>query len=158
MATRGRRSLAALTTSPVERIDRLPPPIYLSKEQKAEWIEIVNTMPAEHFMRGNQGLLEQYCCHMVTARHLNMMINHAESSTKKYASTPKGRREKAADARFLLSMYKQQKEESLCISRLLTCMRLTQQSIKRAETTKHPKGGRRNAKPWEEDEEGNKAA
>lgn len=150
MRTRGRLSLAAVSTSPVEVVERLPAPAHLTDEQKREWVALVNTMPAAHFMRGNQGLLEQYCRHMVAARHLAQLIDQAESRDIKYPRTAKGRREANIAKRLLLNLYRQQKEESNIIQRLLTCMRLTQQSIYRGETVKHPKTGAA-TKPWDDD-------
>lgn len=158
MGSRGRTSLAAVHVSPVARVDRLPPPAGLTDEQAEEWVAIVNTMPADHFMRGNQGLLEQYCRHMVTARHIAAMIEMFEAMPVGQFILPKGRAKVAKGRRprgsiretILTKLYSQQEKESSIIKVLLTAMRLTQQSIYRGETVKHPKMGA-SAKPWDEE-------
>lgn len=129
MRTRGRLSLVAVNTNPIEAGERLPPPEYLTKEEAQEWVAVVNTMPPHHFMRGNQGLLEQYCHHMIAARRIAKLI------------------EKTRDTPSLLRLYKRQQAESSVIRILLRSMRLTQQAVKRPESVKHPKG--RSAKPWD---------
>ena len=59
MGARGRKSMAELMvpTTFAEIIPRPEAPDDLTDEQSEEWHAIVNTMPADHFMRGNFPLL-----------------------------------------------------------------------------------------------------
>jgi hypothetical protein len=81
------------------------------------------------FMRGNYALLSQYCRHVVAARRVAQLINLAA-------------KEKEFDRKEFGALLQLQATESAAITRLLRSMRLTQQSVLRAETTKHPKGPR----------------
>jgi hypothetical protein len=136
MGTRGRESLASLMVpdNPTEIIQRPDAPYDLSDEQSDEWRAIVSTMPATHFMRGNYALLSQYCRHVIAARRVAQLITQVlkpgEFDRKEFGA--------------LLQL---QAGESAAITRLSRSMRLTQQSVMRAETTKHPKGQMK--KPWD---------
>jgi len=134
MKQRGRTSAIALVTSPIEAVPRLPPPDHLSQEEADEWLEIVNTMPAEHFARVNAGLLEQYCHHMIASRKLGREI------AKLSYDNPSHREE-------LMRLLNKRQSESYIIISLLRQMRLTQQSIFRGESVKHPT--RTTKRPWE---------
>lgn len=136
MGTRGRISSAALSvveTGPLEVVDRLPPPLELTDDQRAEWLAIVNTMPADWFMRGNQALLIQLTRHLVSARRVAQMIEAISA-------------EPEIDRREMGSLLKMQQAETLAINLLLRSMRLTQQSVAVHAQAKHPKKIR---KPWE---------
>src|SRR6476619_3252550 len=127
MGTRGRKSMAELMVpeNPAEIIRRPEPPCDLTEEQGAEWRAIVNTMPADHFMRGNYPLLVQFCRHVVAGRRIAQLIERVAN-------------EKVLDLKELSALLQLQAAESASITRLSRSMRLTQQSIMRAETTKHP--------------------
>ena len=55
---------------PAEVVARLVPPSELTKEQREEWLRVVDTMPADWFVPGNAAALAQYCRHVVMARRL----------------------------------------------------------------------------------------
>ena len=136
MGTRGRPSMASLMVpDSSEFIQRPDAPYDLTDEQAEEWRAIVGTMDPGHFMRGNYPLLAQLCRHIVNARRLAQLIEQCAKQKKlnrvEFAS--------------LLAM---QAVESSAIIRLCRSMRLTQQAVKRLETTRHPKG-ERVKKPWD---------
>jgi hypothetical protein len=106
----------------------------LTSEEADEWLAIVNTMPANHFMRGNFPLLAQLCRHIVTSRRVAQLINQAA-------------KDKDFDRKEFGALLQLQATESAAITRLSRSMRLTQQSVMRAETTKHPRGRTKN--PWD---------
>lgn len=136
MGTRGRTSMAALMVPEnlTEIVQRPDAPYDLSDEQADEWRAVVDAMPAGHFMRGNYALLTQYCRHVVAARRLGLLIEASAKQTE-------------FDRKEFGVLLQLQAAESSSITRLLRSMRLTQQSVMRAETAKHPKGQRR--LPWE---------
>jgi hypothetical protein len=136
MGTRGRSSMASLMVpdNPTEIIQRPDAPYDLTDEESNEWAAIVSTMPADHFMRGNFPLLAQLCRHIVTSRRVAQLINQAA-------------KDKDFDRKEFGCLLQLQVMESAAITRLSRSMRLTQQSVMRAETTKHPKGPAKN--PWD---------
>jgi hypothetical protein len=107
----------------------------LTIEQSEEWHAIVQTMPADHFMRGNYPLLAQLCRHIVSARRIAQLVEKVANR-------------KVLDLKELTALFQLQAAETAAIMRLSRSMRLTQQSIMRAETTKHPNGPTK--RPWEE--------
>lgn len=139
MGTRGRTSVAALMApnNPTEILQRPDAPYDLTDEEAEEWRAVVNTMPADHFMRGNYALLSQYCRHVIAARRVAQLINLAA-------------KEKDFDRKEFGILLQLQATESASITRLLRSMRLTQQSVMRAETTKHPTGETK--RPWDREE------
>jgi phage terminase small subunit len=82
MGARGRKSSAELTlVRPAEEVlvvKRVDAPQSLSDEAKYEWREVVNSLPADHFSRSVQCLLEAYCCHAVEARKIDGWIQNVE--------------------------------------------------------------------------------
>ena len=137
MGTRGRTSMASLMVpdNPTEIVQRPDAPYDLTDEQSEEWRAIVSTMPPDHFMRGNFALLSQLCRHVVSARRIAQLIEQCA-------------KEKNLDRKELGTLLQLQATESASITRLMRSMRLTQQSVMRAETTTHPKGPRMKA-PWD---------
>jgi hypothetical protein len=132
---RGRVSAAALTViSPggIETIRRPAPPDDLSDEQAAEWKAVVNRLPADWFPRETQGMLAQYCRHVVAARRVAQLVKAIE-----------------ADADFDIVAYdralKMQEREGRAISSLATRMRITQQTSYDKSKKKPIQG----VKPWE---------
>ena len=109
----------------------------LTVEQSEEWHAIVNTMPADHFMRGNYPLLAQLCRHIVAARRVAHLVGRVAN-------------EKVLDLKDLSALLQLQAAESASITRLSRSMRLTQQSIMRAETTRHPTA--QLARRWDDEE------
>ena len=136
MGARGRVAITSLmnpenSTNVIQRADA---PYDLTDEESDEWCAIVGAMPADHFMRGNYALLGQYCRHIVAARRVAQLI---ESAAK----------QREFDRKEFGILLRVQAAETGSIIRLSRSMRLTQQSVMRAETTKHPKGQMK--KPWD---------
>lgn len=131
MATRGRKSAAALAiASPIETIERPDAPYELTDEQAEEWWAVVNSLPADWFPRHSHGQLIDYCRHTVKARRVAQLIQAEED-------------QKAIDVAKLDLLYKMAERESRAASSLATRLRLTQQtqydkSKKRAVQTKSP--------------------
>jgi hypothetical protein len=132
---RGRKSaasLAIISSSGIETIERPRPPSELNDEQSFEWNAVVNRLPADWFGRETQGLLAQYCRHVVAARRVASLITSAEAdpecSIKDYDR-----------------LLKMQEREGRAISSLATKMRLSQQTTY-DKSRKKPTSAR---KPWE---------
>ena len=136
MGTRGRTSMAAIMVpdNPTEIIQRPDAPYDLPDEQAEEWRAIVGVMDAGHFMRGNYPLLSQLCRHIVNARRLAQLIEQCA-------------KENDFDRKEFGILLQLEATESAAIMRLSRSMRLTQQAIKRSETTKHPTARTKN--PWD---------
>jgi hypothetical protein len=139
MGARGRKSMAELMvpSALAEVMWRPEAPDDLTVEQSEEWHAIVNTMPADHFMRGNYPLLAQLCRHIVSARRVAHLVERVAN-------------EQVLDLKELSALLQLQAAESASITRLSRSMRLTQQSIMRAETTRHPTA--QLARPWDDEE------
>ena len=67
--------------NPAEIIRRPEAPYDLTVEQSEEWHAIVQTMPADHFMRGNYPLLAQLCRHIVSARRVAQLVDQTAKQT-----------------------------------------------------------------------------
>lgn len=137
MAQRGRKGAAALAIVSADGITAVPrpdPPEALTDEQREEWWAVVNRMPADWFPRETQGLLVQYCRHVVQARRVAQMIAKLES----------GKKFDLADYDKLLKM---QEREGRAISSLATRMRISQQSLYSKDQTRGAKSTAK--KPWE---------
>lgn len=138
MAKRGRVSMADLMTprDVLETVQRPDAPYELGDAEADEWRIVVNSMPADHFMPANYGLLIQYCRHKVASKTIDQLIQAC-------------RKKRKFDLGEYDRLLKMQQAETASINRLLRSMRLTQQSVMRAETTKHPKGAKLlEAPPW----------
>ena len=75
MASRGRKSAAALSVVPTLPNQRPEPPAELTREQAEEWRAVVGRMPADWFTRETHALLAQYCRHVVNARQVARAID-----------------------------------------------------------------------------------
>jgi hypothetical protein len=118
MGTRGpcsAASLSVVSSSPVEAYQRPEPPADLSDEQAGEWIAVVNRLPADWFGRETEGLLAQYCRHVVASRRVAQLIATAEA-------------DESCDLRDYDRLLKMQEREGRAISSLATKMRISQQS------------------------------
>jgi hypothetical protein len=137
MGSRGPRSIEALMIpeNPTEIIQRPNAPYDLTDEQAEEWRAIVSTMDPGHFMRGNFPLLVQLCRHIVNSRRIAQLTEQCV-------------KEKEFDRKEYGALLQLQSTESAAIMRLSRSMRLTQQSVMRADAAKHPKG-KRFKNPWE---------
>jgi hypothetical protein len=82
VGVRGRKSSAELTliqrAEEILVVRRPDPPDYLGEEAAAEWRAIVNSMPADHFNRAVQPILEAYCGHAVAVRRIDQLIRDLE--------------------------------------------------------------------------------
>lgn len=113
-------------------VERPQPPIDLSDEQAAEWVLVVNRLPADWFPDETHGLLAQYCRHIVAARRISALIARAEEAEE-------------FDVREYDILLKMQEREGRAMSSLATRMRLTQQTTY-DKSKKKPSSVR---KPWE---------
>lgn len=114
----GRTSLEALLVTEnglAATIPRPEPPFDLDDREAAIWQQIVNSMPATHFIPANYPLLAQLCRHITEARRAAHMIKMYRKS-KVYSNRTYG------------ELLRQQRNETLAIVRLSTSMRLSHQS------------------------------
>ena len=136
-----RKSAFALMQTGVIAVPRADAPYELTGEQADEWRAIVNTMPAEHFMRGNFPMLAQLCRHIVSARRIARLVElEAERSRM---------------SELFFDLVRIQQAESKAINVLSRSMRLTQKSVMPPRTV-HPVNRHRN--PWEPEPEDEEAA
>ena len=139
MAARGKQSLASMAIAQPAGFDqRLPPPAALTPAQKAEWVAVVNSRPADWFGPENASSLIQYCRHKVQA---DIIAQQLENFDPQWLADEDGL--KRYD-----KLTQLQERESRTINALLRSMRLTQQSLVRAEKSVNKPRGR---KPWQVD-------
>jgi len=91
-------------------------PYDLDDQETIVWRDVVEAMPADHFIPANYHILTQYCRHVVEARRIEQLIkdykkNRADFNYKTYAELQQ----------VALS-------QSKMIHKLATSMRLTQQA------------------------------
>jgi hypothetical protein len=137
MAERGKKSAASMAIAAPAGIDRrLPPPASLTPAQKAEWMVVVNSRQADWFGPENASSLIQYCRHKVQA---DIIAQQIESFDPQWLADEDGlkRYDKLSQL---------QERETRTINALLRSMRLTQQSLVRAEKSVSKTRGR---KPWQ---------
>lgn len=135
MGSRGRRSSAELTvisSQGIEAMRRPDPPAELSDEQAEEWRSIVNSLPADWFLRGGLPTLSQYCREIVAGRRVAQLIKRHESGDE-------------LSVREYCALLRQQNNQSNIIQALARSMRLTPRSIRGEWQVKKPKPIR---KPW----------
>lgn len=138
MADRGRKSAASLVVaSPTSLSHRLAPPLYLTAAQKAVWVSVVNSKPADWFGEEHAPMLAQYCRHKVTA---DLIAQQQECFEPNWMTDDEGLK------RFNV-LAAAMERESRCMNALLRSMRLTQQSLIRADKVVHSQGKGR--KPWQ---------
>ena len=122
MKPRGRKSAAALLVGPI-KIDRLEPPYTLTDAEVVIWRMITAAMPSDHFAPSHIPLLTQLCRHVVASDRVSMLIE-AICKARKLSTTE------------LQSLLATQSAESSAIVRIMRSLRLTPQSLYRAETAK----------------------
>lgn len=140
MAQRGRKSAASLAVvAPGIGAPRALPPAGLTPAARVVWLETVNAKPAEWFGPEHIPILEAYCRHVVTARALADQIEEFdpewladEDGLKRYDR--------------LLAMHVR---ETGRVNEFARAMRLTQQSIYRADKAATLERKARSAKPWQ---------
>lgn len=137
MSKPGRKSAAALSVvsnSPISAIERPLPPAELTAEQKREWVDVVNRLPADWFPRETWALLAQYCRHVVAARHVAQLLERVESLDE-------------VEVDQYDRLLKMQEREGRAISSLATRMRMSQQSTYDKQRGKGKQSITK--KPWE---------
>ena len=128
------------STTAIQRPDA---PYNLTDTEAEEWRAIVNSMPAEHFARVHYPMLVQLCRHIVQSNRIAQLIEQC-------CAKKKG---KTFDVDEYDALLGQQSRESSAIIRLQRSMRLTQQSLYRAENVKpRPLVGVTKA-PWDADDD-----
>lgn len=140
MAHRGRKSAASLAVvSPEVGAPRALPPAILTPAQRVVWMETVNSKPSEWFGPEHVPILEAYCRHVVTARTLAEQI---ETFDPEWIKDDDGLK------RFdrILAMHTR---ETGRVNELARAMRLTQQSIYRADKAATLEKRGRASKPWQ---------
>lgn len=138
MADRGRKSAASLVVaSPTSLSNRLAPPATLTGAQKACWVSVVNSKPAEWFGEEHGPMLAQYCRHKVQA---DLIAQQQENFDPAWLTDDEG-----------LKRYDKlgamMERETRAMNALLRSMRLTQQSLIRADKAVGNQGKGR--KPWQ---------
>lgn len=136
MSKPGRQSAASLAVAQVSTDTRIAPPVGLSAPEKAVWVCVVNSRPADWFGDHNIADLKQYCRHAVQADIIAARIAEFDpgwladdDGLKRYDK--------------LLAM---QDRETKVINAVARSLRLTNQSLIRAEKSVKGRSGR---KPWE---------
>jgi len=137
MGSRGRQSskdkeIAVISYGGLEITKRPDPWPDLTDEQKSEWREIVNSLPADWFTKGTQATLAQLCRLITRARRLAQLIEKIEAQDE-------------IDVKEYRDMIRSELETSKTIVSLSTKMRITQQST----YDKSKKKPRQMQNPWE---------
>lgn len=139
MKRSGKKSLAEISSlKNVTAINRLPAPSHLNEKVKSVWIKIVNSKPATWFGPEHADMLEALCRHTVQAQEVSFMIENFDSAL-------------ALDFEGLKHLEKLHKLYALNtdkINQFMRAMRLTHQSIYRADKAPVIDGGDR-SKPWD---------
>jgi hypothetical protein len=134
---RGRKSAGsreiALLVSPGDAIARPEPPAELSAEERYEWIDLCNALPATYFPPATRMMLVQYCRHVVVGRHYAKLIHHCEDTVP-------------FDEERYAKLCRCQRQETLAIYSCLRAMRLTHLASYATDRAAIPT---EMAKPWE---------
>lgn len=148
MEGRGRKSaasLAVVSSSGIETVERPRSPDELTDEQRFEWVSIVNRMPADWFPRETQGMLAQYCRHVISARRVAGMIEALETELSNPPEEGSQTEAILGATKAFDRLYKMQEREGRAISSLATKMRLSQQST----YDKSKRKPSQTRKPWQ---------
>ena len=138
MAKTGKTSAAALAVvHNVAPIQKIEPPETLDAEHLAEWLTIVNAKPTNFFGKEHAAMLEALCRHIVNAkkiaRLLDALVIHPGMTDQ--------------ELRQLERLQKLHHTQTSAQDRLMRSMRLTHQSIYRADKAPRVVGGAAD-KPW----------
>lgn len=137
MAARGPKSAASLSVATaVSTTNRLAPPRYLSPAQKAAWVSVVNARPADWFGDEHEAMLTQYCRHKVQS---DIVADQLDKFDPGWMADEEGLKRFDKLGAML-------ERETRAINALLRSMRLTQQSLIRADKVGGQQKGR---KPWQ---------
>lgn len=134
----GRASGASLSVAQIGIDQRLPAPASLTEAQRAVWVDVVNARPADWFCQAHEGLLSQYCRHKVMSDVISAEI---EKFDPRWMVEDEG-------VKRLEKLGLMLQRETSAMNTLMRSMRMTQQSLMRAE--KSVNVGRAK-KPWERD-------
>lgn len=141
MAERGKKSVASLAVaSPVGIDRRLAPPADLTAAQKRVWVSLTNARPADWFGDEHIGMLAQYCRHKVQS---DLIAQQLECFDPKWLVEDEGLKRFDKLGAML-------ERETRAMNALLRSMRLTQQSLVRADKAVQTTKGR---KPWQVESE-----
>jgi hypothetical protein len=137
MEQRGRKSAASLEVAnhSVTEVHRPGPSSELSAEEKAEWMVVVNDLPADWFRDSNLVVLEGYCRTAVNCRRIAQLIERCIGADE-------------FDLNEYDKLLKMQETQHRALLSFATKMRLTQQATydkerrKSAKRTLAPYGNR----------------
>lgn len=136
----GRKSTASLSIVPdINGISRLKAPTYFDKSHQSIWIKIVNTKPANWFGGEHESMLEALCRHIVHAQQLSSLI---DSFDPEWLLTDAGLSR-------LEKLQKMHRLQTQAQENLMRAMRLTHQSIYRADKAATITGDSGKSKIWE---------
>ena len=137
MGVRGRKSSTELTlvqrAEEVLVVKRPDPPDFLSEDAQAEWREVVNSLPADHFSRAQHPTLEAYCTSAAERRRIGDWIQDYLANGEGEVSYPK-----------LLEMHDAQARSIAMLG-----VRLGILSATNVTRVRSLAGGREPKKPWE---------
>ena len=132
MGQRGKQNQIEGSVVPITGIDRPHAPNDLTPDQKAVWVAVVDSLPAEWFRPEAYEVLVQYCRHCVAARRVAKLIQRMEGMEE-------------VDLSEYDRLLKMQEREGRALSSLATRLRITPQA-----TTNHKaKKPAAVRKPWE---------
>jgi hypothetical protein len=103
--------------------ERLPAPVHLNAEQRADWAAITGQFPAQHFDGANSPLLEQLVVHVGHARQLSEQLR-----TLRYAKLTNTSAHAAKVRATFCELLAAHREESKAIASLCTKLRLSNSS------------------------------
>jgi len=117
MGARGKKTGSQIVAqrAAVALMERPKPPLDLTPAQSDEWVEIVNSLPADWFSPENYPLLAQYCRHVVNARHTAQLIDQECSSPDMLV-------------RSYTDLLSAQHKQTMALKALAASMRLAQQA------------------------------
>lgn len=141
MIQRGKKSVAALgvVENSVRGISRLPAPTNLSAEQKAIWAAVVNSKPADWFTAEHIPMIEAYTSHVMQKNNLQHMLDSFDLS---WALEDEGLKR-------LEKLQKMHRVQTQAIENLMRAMRLTHQSLYRADKAATLDKSAKGKKPWQ---------
>lgn len=145
MEQRGRKSAAALSvvSADIPGIARVRAPLDLTDAERKVWVAAVNSRPADWFGDEHIPLLTNYVRHVVAADLINEQLRQF---SPKWLADDEGLRRYERLRKMLLA-------ESNMVNCLARAMRLTHQSIYRANKAATIEGrAKKGRKPWETDE------
>lgn len=140
MSERGKKSVASLAVATPVGIDRrIAPPRALTPAQKAEWVAIVNSRPADWFGEEHLGMLTQYCRHKAQS---DLIAQQLEQFDPIWLADEDGLKRFDKLGAML-------ERETRAMNALLRSMRLTQQSLYNAKSGNTASEKSKGRKPWE---------